>query len=298
MTVICCWFDQSFGRKRITAIADSRAAKKINGIWSPLQETTLKIYKISVACHQLDSLDTSTGSWTAPYFQTQIGICFAGYCFEALTIIGLFSRCVEQLVVDGTDQPVPEPKKIAGLLCEVTKRYFADHKDTGQQDVEFLMFGFAHSDGEPWVAKVTHTATAGATFAEWEYPLLATSLFTGGDVGNGISKKVNDIRARIDKHARALDPKKFDDLFNYDLEIARHRQGDKKYVEDSALREIDNDLSATVGGILQKAELFLVTCNNSALLTFCRDDKSDMLDGLPEVAPRLGFVPVIERLGS
>jgi hypothetical protein len=296
MTVICCWFDQSYGRKRITAIADSRAARKINGKWVSLQESTLKILRIRVACHHIDSFDSATGSWTQPYAETQVGLCFAGYCFEALSIAGLFQRCVEQLVVNVTDSATPEPSRLAELLREITERYFQTHSNREEQYVSFLLFGFSQGDGEPWVAKITHTPTELARLAQWESPLKPHSLFTAGDVGQEIAAHVQDARDRIGKHAAGLDQKKFPEYFAYELEMARHYAVDKKYVEDVTLEKVDSAFRETVGGVLQKAELFCLE-RNSAVLAFCHDDKHHLLDGLPEVAPNMTFASVVERMG-
>ncbi|PZP29038.1 MAG: hypothetical protein DI603_17635 [Roseateles depolymerans] len=297
MTVVCCWFDQSYARKRITAIADSRASREENKKWVPLQESTLKIIKVRVACHHAGSLDTSTGRWPSPYAETELGLCFAGYCFEALSIAALFQKCVEQLVLDGGATVLPDPWRLADLLREISARYFRTHSNPANQKVSFLLFGFSQKDGQPWVAKVTHTPDEGAKLAQWEYPTRPESIFTAGDVGVDIAARVQDVRNRIARHADGLDPRKFADRFAYDLEGARHHLGDKKQVESVALKEMDNILRDTVGGVLQKAELFRLE-DNRAALAFCRDDRIDLLDGLPDVAPNLGFIPVVERMGD
>ena len=48
--------------------------------------------------HVLEGFDADTVTLQNPYYETEIGIGFAGYCLEALTIIALFSRVMEQLV--------------------------------------------------------------------------------------------------------------------------------------------------------------------------------------------------------
>lgn len=297
MTVVCCWFDESYGRKRITVIADSRAAKKVNGQWMPLHETTPKIFRVRVASHRLDDFDTSVGGWRKPYALTDVGVAFAGYCFEALSIINLFTRCAEQLVADAPPESMPEPRLIANLLCEITQRYFKDHTDPDQQEVEFLVFGFSLLDQEPWVGKITHSHTNGALLKEWECPLRDDSLFAAGDVGQSLVSQLNEVRGRVAKHGAGLKQKGFADFFEYDLERARHHTGVKKYVEDSVLEKLDDELRATVGGVLQKAELYLLP-DGASHLAFCRDDKQHILDGLPSVGDRLGYVPVVERMGQ
>lgn len=296
MTVVCCWLDESFGRKRITVIADSRAAKKDRGQWKPFHETTLKIFRARVASHRLESFDSSIGAWNDPYALTEIGIAFSGYCFEALTIINMFTRCLEQLVTDGSAKPMAEPRRIVDLLCKISQRYFNEHPDPDLQDVEFLVFGFSQSDHEPWVGKVTHSNAEGAHLKEWEYPLRPDSLFAAGDVGQNLVSQLNEVRVRVAKHSDGLQKKGFADFFEFDLERSRHHTGIKKHVEDAVLQALDDELHATVGGVLQKAELYLLA-NGASHLTFCRDDKHHILDGLPNVGKELGYVPIVERMG-
>lgn len=297
MTVVCCWLDESNGRKRITAIADSRASKKVSGQWKPLQQTTQKIFRVRAASYRLDNFDTSLGAWRDPYAVSEIGVAFAGYCFEALTIINLFTRCVEQLVVDAPTESMPEPPLIANLLREITGRYFKGHTDPDQQDVEFLVFGFSLLDQQPWMGKVTHSHANGALLKEWECPLRVDSLFAAGDVGQSLVSQLNKVRNRVAKHAAGLKQKRFTDIFEFDLERAHHHTAVKKYVENSMLQTLDDELRETVGGVLQKAELYLLR-NGASHLAFCRDDRQHMLDGLPSVGHRLGYVPVVERMGQ
>src|SRR5262245_37154093 len=123
MTIVCCWFDRSFGRNRITAIADARAARKVNERWVPLAETTVKLFKADVKCHAMTDQNFSVeGPWTNPYYRTEIGIGFAGYCFEALSIIALLSQCLEQLAFDGNDRPRPGPDGIVNFAKEIVVR--------------------------------------------------------------------------------------------------------------------------------------------------------------------------------
>jgi hypothetical protein len=107
---------------------------------------------------------------------------------------------------------------------------------------------------------------------------------------------VSEVRERVSKHAAGLKQKGFVDLFEFDLERARHHTGDKKHVEDSVLKALDDELRATVGGVLQKAELYL-SDDGVSRMAFCRDDKHHLLDALPSVGDQLGYVPVVERMG-
>ena len=151
MTLVCCWLDTSYSRRRITAIADLRAAVFRTGNWQPLSDQTIKLFRVPVKCHRLEELDTDTGSWRSPYYSTDVGIGFAGYCFEAMTIIALFSRAMEQLVSEG-GEPRPHPERIVDILARIATSYFASHGDRETQRVQFMLFSFCKKG--PWIARM------------------------------------------------------------------------------------------------------------------------------------------------
>jgi hypothetical protein len=99
-------------------------------------------------------VDFDIAAWRHTYYQTELGIGFAGYCFEAMTIIALFIRAMEQLVSEA-DEPRPEPNAIANVLAAVIRGYFADHANPITQRVHFLLFGFTAE--RPWIAQVGYT---------------------------------------------------------------------------------------------------------------------------------------------
>jgi hypothetical protein len=165
MTIACVWWDQSDGLKRITAIADSRAAaEKPNGGWEPLSDHTIKLFAIDVRCHEMDGgLDIMRGgAWTNPYYSTQIGIAFAGYCFEALTIIAIVSRYLASLSTERA-RSTPEPRAIAKFISEIIERYLKSHKNPAQQTVQFLVFGISVIENQPWLAELRYSKGAKKT---------------------------------------------------------------------------------------------------------------------------------------
>jgi hypothetical protein len=112
VTLVCCWLDNSYGRYRITAVADSRAAEFRDNEWHPHSEQTVKLFRVPVNCYRANDFVYETASWQNPYFQTEVALGFAGYCFEAMTIISLFSRAMEQLVSQN-GEPRPDTDAMA-----------------------------------------------------------------------------------------------------------------------------------------------------------------------------------------
>lgn len=299
MTVVCCWLDDSYSRRRITAIADSRAATKKNEEWVPLNEVTTKLYRLRVTCYRMSGLDTMNGTWVEPYYTTEIGIGFAGYCFEAMSIIALYQRCVEQLVAVGDDLPKPESDKLIQMLTEIATRWFNGHQSANEREVQFLLFGFSPVDGEPWAGKVVRLKAKAPSVTEYSQPLDEQSVYSVGDVGQQkrLTKALAKIRKRIQKHAEVVRKGKGAKERNArELEIARHSSADKKSIEQLVLDEMNNESNPTVGGVLHKMEV--VACaGNRGLVTFSRNDQQDILDGLPNVGNHLGYVPMGERMG-
>ena len=210
MTIICCWLDDSYGKQRLTAIADARIAYKSNtGEWIPIVETTTKLFNINVRCHTIGSLDGHTGSFRDPYFETEVCIGFAGYCVEAQSIIALFSNCVENLAADDafvSNNPRPTPTALANLLKEIIDRYFSRHTISAQQVVQFVLFGY---DGNnPWIARIIKSAGNKAEIEIFSQVEAGKTFVVIGDHGvrRDIETSIGDIWSRIAKHKDSITP--------------------------------------------------------------------------------------------
>ena len=301
MTIVCCWLDESYSRRRITAIADARAAvQDTMGNWSPLSDTTIKLFRISVKCHSMESFQAEVATWVEPHFQTEVGIGFAGYCFEALTVIALLSRALEQLVDTNGTKSRPEPEGVVNLAREIMERYFNGHANSAQHAVQLLIFGFSPSTSEPWCGKIERKPNQTTVVSCLVRPMTTESFCAIGDVAkqNQFRTQVNDLRRRIARHRDDLKPGTEDDAaFNHALEVAHHHSADKKIVEDLTLNKLDDQFITTVGGVLQKIEVY-ETGNGGAIVSFSRDDQPFLLDGLPNVSgDGLSYVPIGEKMG-
>ena len=298
MTIMCCWFDQSYSRDRMTGIADARAATEDKkDVWTPLTESTVKLFRLRLNCHALENFQSEVAGWRRPYYQTEIGIGFAGYCFEALTIIALLSRALDQLVVDGADKPKPEPQGILALARDIMARYFVEHLRPSTQHVEFLIFGFSPRNGEPWVGKLVHIPSQPIE-AKFKQPVSPDDFYVIGDPQVKITfmDRVEEIRQRIAKQSKALKVGKREDTqYEAALELARLISADKKAIEDELLAEIDDQFVHTVGGVLQKIEVFRLDGHSE--VSYSRDDRPHLLDVLSCVGPGLGYVPIGEKMG-
>ncbi|KGX47781.1 hypothetical protein Y600_5939 [Burkholderia pseudomallei MSHR3709] len=248
-------------------------------------------------CHELACLDTVTGSWRSPYFSTELGIGFSGACFEAMSIIALFQRCVGQLVDEGGVQSRPSPDGLANMLITITERWFKQHRYSNGMKVEFLLFGFSPLDGSPWVKQITRTSESDVSLTYSSVPLGPDETYLIGDVTNELKNSLEDIRARIFKHARNIKPQSdLDSIYEMDLAHARHLNADKKTVEHHILQDISSEYRATVGGVLQKMEVHDAG-DGRGHVAFSRNMDLEILDFLPPVGARLCFVPVTEKMG-
>jgi hypothetical protein len=296
MTLVCCWLDYSFGRARITAIADTRACLRLaTGAYQPLSETTTKLFRLRVHCHDLASLDPDTGTWARPYYTTQIGLGFAGYCFEALSIIALVRQTLEELVTEG-GRPRPTAQGLVELIAEVTKRFFENHTNPDEQEVDFLVFGYASGDRKPWLRQVSHRGGKGVTISELS--LGPDDLHVIGSVSSNTNyvQAIAKLRRQINRHRSGLKLQPgADGMFDYELEQARHVSAEKKSIEEEAIAKVESAFARDVGGVLQKLEAY--EAGGSTVVAFSRDDRPYALNHLTMVGPGLGFVPIGERMG-
>jgi hypothetical protein len=249
----------------------------------------MKLFRIRVQCHHLEELNAAgTADWRNPYYTTEVGLGFAGYCFEAMTIITLFSRAMEQLVSDA-GEPRPNPTAISNILAKIVRDYFSGHANKAAWDVHFLLFGY-HGP-EAWVARLDFTAK-GLTGPTVE-PLVRHKVHAIPDARDGaFVASTHSILDRIAKHADDMREQVDVEL---DLEQARHRDAAKKSVEESLLDKIENEFNATVGGSVQKLEVYRK--GDSAAVAYTRETRSDILDHLPLAGDRLCYMPIDEQLG-
>jgi hypothetical protein len=300
MTIVCCWLDDSFGRSRITAVADARVAREIaTGKWTPLNDTTSKLFRVPVACFA--KFDCSVGTWVDPYYTTELGLGFAGYCLEAMSIAALYRQVVERLaVVDSTGaaRPRPEPREFVNLLMEITRRYFAMH--AADLPVEFLLFGYSAEHRKPWIAQIEKKKGFEPELKYVTYDFsVEDGIWSIGDVGTAapFTAGVVDLRRRVRKHQDGLKPNSSVLEYEHDLELARHRTALLKGTEIKIQEELENEFNKTVGGVLQKMEIY-PQADGGAIGVISRDNRSHILDGIAPLAPGLQFVPIVGNMGK
>lgn len=300
MTAVCCWLDNSLGRSRVTAIADSRiTSKKSNKERQTVEEYAQKLHRIRVNCFNLTNFDVNLASFQKPYFTTDIGIGFSGSCLEALAVISLISKALEQLVNTHGETPKPTPEGIANLAECIVQKYFRQHKRPTTQNIELLLFGYSAINGAPWIYKITHKAGGNVErthllFEEKDFHVIGSI-----KTETKYEKEVCKLREKIIKHKNGLKIQEVDDpKFKHELEQARHDIALTKIAQERLQRQIENEFAEGVGGTLQKLEVYLVE-GQKAVISFSRDDRSDILKSLPSVGEgnkELGYCPITEGM--
>lgn len=296
MTLVCCWLDQSTSRERITAIADARASfLDGNDKWQVLNETTTKLLPVTVSCHELATqFDPGTSRFANPYYTTEICVGYSGYAFEALSIIELFRRCCGQLMSTGTDRPQPSSEGLTQLFVALCDRYFKQHKRPKEQRVDFILFGYS-GGGAAWCTVLKHLPERKTTI-ERRGPLSVADAIQMGDGQSATAMAaLGSLRASITRQARKV-ADRMDPGFEQDLEQARLILGDRKLIEDRVLEVLESQFMETVGGVLQKLELYFIGSGRAAA-AYSQNDQEHMLFNLPMVAKDLGYAPITEHMG-
>jgi len=252
--------------------------------------------KLAVKCHRLEDHCATIASWADPYYSTEIGVAYAGYCFEAFSIIALLSRRLDQLVsIDGKETK-PTGEGIVNLARAISDQYFSGHRQQQTQHVEILLFGFTDA-GEPWLGELVHTCNDGPTKHRFVQPRIAGQLFMIGD-GKSHSRTaaLDGLRKRIAKHAGRIEQSPAsEDRYANEFEVDRHKNAEEKAIEDAALVAAGDEFMASVGGTLQKLELY--HCGTRAFGALCQDNRSNHGEDLPLVGSGLGFISTGERFG-
>lgn len=297
MTIACVWLNNSFGKSRITAIADSRASITANKATTIETDDTVKLVPIGLHCHKLDALDLHFERFIGPYFQTELGIAYSGDCFSAFNIIALFSRAMGQLATE-IDDALPGADGIAEALRSVVDAFFAKAQGyTKGRDVDFLLFGYEPTSEQPWVAELSRRA-ADATKINVVNPIGSADFFCIGDGTNAhdFLDNTKDVRRRIKVHAEGLRLKPEEDaIFQLELEAARLEVANKKAVEENALGVIESTFIETVGGELQKLEVH--PYGRSAFASHTAGLGYHILRNVPPLPPGIHFPTVTELAG-
>jgi len=200
MTIVACWLDKSFGVTSLSALADARASEEISGKWYTHSDNTIKLFAIEVRCFQLDSL-SAVRAHIDPYFETTIGLGFAGHCFEALTIIAHLQRAMGVLCPTDRLAVLPEHDGLLNLAAVIAERYMRDHAYGSIRSFEMLLFGWDGPD-LPWIGKIVLNKKDRKITKTIEEPT-PSSLVTVGD-GATASRSLS-VAARVrSKIARRL----------------------------------------------------------------------------------------------
>jgi hypothetical protein len=300
MTIACIWWDQSDGLRRITAIADSRAAVENNeNEWVPLTELTIKLFSIQLRCHDLDAgLDPQRGgAWTNPYHVTEVGIAFAGYCFEALSIIAIVQKCLGSLVTEGSAF-TPYPEKIFNFVSAIADRYLKTHTNPDRQSVQFLVFGFSPNTSSPWLGELRYRKGVKVRNSFHSDFGGEGELFCIGDADICHEIEGGRILRDIRKHAASLSEGSGSDAkFEYELEKARMDNAERKSIEEMVINKIKSKHAKTVGGSIQKLELYPAD-GGGAVSAYTEDLNFELSNGLPSLNDEgLHYVSVNQRMG-
>jgi hypothetical protein len=262
-----------------------------------VNETTIKLYRIHIRCIALENMDCETGAYTGPYFETDVGVGFSGYCTEALTIIATITRCLEGLASASDQKPMPDRRGVVGLIETVVERYFRKHSQPTTQVVDFLVCGY--HEGTPWLAQISHRPQTGVK-VDW-LPLGSDDFYVIGNIVSSDPKyklAIDGLKVRIAKHKADLRnvAGTIEGHFDLERESARHDVAKKKMIERETLSRVFDPFVQGVGGVLQKMEVY--GRGAVAQAVFTKDARPYLVDGLPVVGgDSLGVIPIVEHMG-
>lgn len=300
MTIAYCWLDKSLSRERITAVSDSRISREAaGGARVPMQEETIKLFRVPVKCYGQEGFDLNTGAWKTPYFETELGLAFAGDCMEALCIANAFMRGVSQLMATGTTRPRPEPIKLYQMLEAAGNHWLSTYKKPTDANVHFLLFGYSPVDGKPWAGRLIWPERPAPGGNQFENPLVDASIFVIGahtvpTAGPFAEKLRRLIQNQAGKKMNVVELQKAG--FEPDLERVRLLHADSMTLEQDVVNMLVAAAQVTIGGTMQKLEVFPET-DGRGVVAFCRDDVVGLPHDFEEAAEGLIYVSSAQRMG-
>lgn len=294
MTVVACWLDESYGVRSLSALADARASSKVNGVWKVHSDATIKLFAIEVRCFKVDSIIHGLGNHIDPYFETTIGVGFAGHCFEALTVIAHIQRAMNLLCSADIGYPRPEPDGLLNLAKTIAERYLIDHQFGAARDLEVVLFGWA-GPNDPWIGKLVWDKQSKVMSSELTTPT-AVDIVTVGDGyhASATLPLATKLRRKISKQIRRILRKPTTEQQEFSKAILSIEAS--KRIEQGIGEVVENEFVKAVGGGRQKLQIGYH--GERAYAAFTADDQPNLMDGLPSVCRNrmLGPIPIVSKM--
>ena len=158
-------------------------------------DMTVKLFRVTVSDTMKTTSIARSGSGASHMRNAKVGMGFAGYCFEAMAIIALFSRAMgadpRQIRIDRCRGPRTSLRSLSKLSVS----FSPGHHNREAQRVDLMLFGFANE--EPWIARVAHYPDRGVV-TELSRPMNNDRIYTIGDAGGvAFEEGVEEVRVRI-----------------------------------------------------------------------------------------------------
>jgi|GEM_PF-4311881 len=263
----------------------------------PLQEETIKLFRVPVRCYAMSNLDLHTGTYKDPYFKTDLGLAFAGDCFQAQSIVNAFLRAVSQLVVVGDGQPRPSATGLVRLLREIAQNWLSTYR-LAVPDIQLLLFGYSPQNSLPWAARLKWPQVIGPNGDQFEEPLRDTSVFIIGaeakPEGIAYAAELRDLFMKKTGKLNLAELRKAG--FEPDLEAAKLLNADRMLIEDDVASLLMAHAHTTIGGVMQKVEVIPVG-GETCTVAFSTDDAAH-LGALSDVEPGLAYRSVHWQVGT
>lgn len=295
MTIVCCWLDRSQSIERVVGLADGRAStQRDNTNFDPYVDATPKLFRILVRCFDLD-FQPATGLPGSPYYETEIGIGFAGQCFEAMSIIALGQRCLATLTDTMRTGSRPSHDGIVNLVRVLSDRFFQTHRRPDRQDIDLIVYGYCPTSGEPRASHIRHRRNTATTTRSLS--LTGNGFHVIGSAGgeSDFSETIEKLTKHIERHKVSIKKRMFDDYFEFELEKSKHENAKAGAIENSVLSLVLKDTFGDLGGVLEKLEAFKV--RDKAVTSYTSDSRPNIFEGLPSVnSAGLAFMPVTQNL--
>lgn len=288
MTIVACWLDESYGVTSLAALADARASEKVGSSWIPLSDNTIKLFAVEVRCFKGDSLALGFSAWVNPYYETTIGLGFAGHCFEALTIIAHIQRAMAALVVLDGAPCEPTGKGLVNLAMDIAKRYLSNHKHGSSRDFELLIYGWDGPD-DPWIGKIVWDKRNNNIEAGYTKPN-RSSLITIGDGARASSNFgwYYRIRSKIARQLNLRSSEAYSEQGQFSQAVLAIES--TKQIERSIGHLVESKFVSTVGGVRQRLQIKWEI--DRGIAAFTADNQPALMDGLPSVRTDMVLAPL------
>ncbi|PKR50425.1 hypothetical protein [Thalassospira marina] len=222
-----------------------------------------------------------------PYYETEFGVGYAGNCFQALNVIGNARKVFQHLIDLNSKNAKPSHSDIIRTFSSIFDEFIQSHSGKSNIAIDFLIFGYCpQSPSIPWLYKLSHRPRKKLEVTKLQ--INNNEIHGIGDALNNGSL-VNKLKTVRRSFRRKFLKLKFYNNFEKEVFFEKMKVAQNNVTEKYIRNHIKNNKNKTVGGDIEKMELY--NTGQRSVVTLTIPTGSSKNNNIGELSDGLAYVP-------